>query len=278
MTTDDLITAVLFGGIFGFLCGSIPFRAAHGRGQIYLALSGMVVCTVAGMIGGGLLAVPVGYLFKWLAMSLPDRAGAAEAELLRESRRIRDGAPKMAPRGRYTILGTAVVCSRCNKACSKIADHPPSECPHCHRAFDNIPKVQPIRKKWPAATDDDLVPLVTAQMVKTNPRAGCGKPFAERTEYSGKVLRSLRERTIRRTCQDAGVPRKPARRRIRIRCKCRNPLTHPLSGCVLLCSRFPSAIISFSGHRVLVPPARPLPCSVPDSASACLAPSPSHCF
>jgi hypothetical protein len=160
MTTALVIKALLFGGIFGFLWGSNPFLAANSRGRIFLGLSALAACTVAGMIGGGLLSIPVSYLFKWLILSMPEKGNAGEAELIRESQRTRNGDSPMAPRGRYTILGTAVVCNRCNKACSKIADHPPSECPHCHRSFDNIPKVHPIRTHSTAVTDDELVPLV----------------------------------------------------------------------------------------------------------------------
>ena len=66
----QLVVFALIGGLIGFFCGMIPFRAANERGQSGLAIGALITCVLMGLLGGCFLALPTAYLFKWIAMSV----------------------------------------------------------------------------------------------------------------------------------------------------------------------------------------------------------------
>ncbi len=175
MDAGQLVIAAMAGGVMGFACGLIPFRAGMKRKQNGLAIGAMIACVVVGLVGGCILALPTAFVFKWIiagigevkteehggypgfeARSHPGRRSAIDREY-----------SEPVVQHPYTILGTAVVCNRCRKACSKIDGKPPSECPHCHRRFEAQPKAKPkpipwARREKPQTSEDDLIPLERA--------------------------------------------------------------------------------------------------------------------
>ncbi len=174
MHGGQLVIAAIVGGLMGFACGLIPFRAASERKQHALAIASMITCVLVGLLGGCILALPTAFVFKWIAMAageaLSDFSGnqaAFSGDSDRPRRRSQnDSTADSTPALPYTILGTAVVCKRCGKACSKVNGGPPAACPHCDRRFSDtreaVPRVYPRAKRASAEPDEEPVLLERA--------------------------------------------------------------------------------------------------------------------
>jgi len=175
MDGAQLIMASVIGGMIGFACGLMAFRAAAERKQHGLGIAAMVVCVLVGFVGGCVLALPTAFVFKWIVTSLGEaptpfaEADPYNREYRTESRRGPDrrNNDDFVPSAPYTVLGTAVVCNRCKKACSKVDGQPPKACPSCDRSFgastSETPKPWKRAKRAPVeASDGDLVPLERA--------------------------------------------------------------------------------------------------------------------
>lgn len=68
MTPEEIGTIVGAAGV-GLLCGLIPLIMGLKRQQAVLAIIGFVLCIVAGLVLGILLAAPTAGIFAWIIVS-----------------------------------------------------------------------------------------------------------------------------------------------------------------------------------------------------------------
>jgi hypothetical protein len=158
-----LVLGACFGGMMGFYCGKIPYNAAMKRRREGLAMAGMTLSVMFGLVGGCLLALPFALVFTGFVTMLGEAAGAPAwddpgyrpRDRRRDSRGLADTPPPTRP---YTEIGHLVVCGACRMATGKADGCAPPACPHCgHQFAASIPR--PKRRK---GDDDGFVPLQLA--------------------------------------------------------------------------------------------------------------------
>lgn len=158
-----LFIGASLGGVMGFFCGKIPYNAAMKRHRESMAMAGMVLSVVFGMMGGCLLALPFALIFTAVISGMGegsshawDDPGYRGGDRRRVTRSPTDTPPPLRP---YTEIGHLVVCGACQMATSK-ADGLPPQCPHCaHQFAATIPRP----KKRSVHDDDGIVPLQVAE-------------------------------------------------------------------------------------------------------------------
>jgi len=65
-------SGLLFGALtVGILCGLLPLLVARSRGRASMGIAGLVVCAIAGLFGGLILAVPAAVLVTLVAVIVP---------------------------------------------------------------------------------------------------------------------------------------------------------------------------------------------------------------
>lgn len=160
-----LAIAATVGLAMGYWCGRWPYDAAKEKGQDTLGLVALGVCSLVGLFGGCLLALPLAWVFRMAVMAAGaapsgDRAGysgLAESDYARLRARQREDGADDAPPGRYQLIGPLVVCNDCGHAGSKGADgQVPLDCPKCGLRFRNVKRAKARRVDEPA---DEVVDL-----------------------------------------------------------------------------------------------------------------------
>lgn len=69
---DSFIFALMIGGAVGILVGLIPFIIAKSKKQRRLGYVSLYACLISGLIGGLLIAIPVGIFFTWYIYRKPE--------------------------------------------------------------------------------------------------------------------------------------------------------------------------------------------------------------
>jgi hypothetical protein len=167
---------MMAGAGVGAAIGGWPASIALARGRTGLAIGSVVVCLMAGAVGGCLFAAPLAWFLAMILkrLSPPDdwdsSSGVGYDDYQRERRRM------LASRRRtveppdpqttdepYTAIGPVLVCNDCGKSTTRGPGGViPPECPACSRRFSSRKDAGAKRRSAPRMArlaEDDVVEL-----------------------------------------------------------------------------------------------------------------------